>query len=61
MSRIIIRFKDGEHINLSADCMDMRDGWVMAWKGEELVVLAASSEINVCYMSEKREYESKTA
>lgn len=55
MTRVIIRFKDGEHINLSADCMDIRDGWIMAWKGEDLVVLANAAEINVCYMSEKKE------
>ena len=57
MTRVIIRFKDGEHINLSADCMDIRDGWIMAWKGEDLVVVANAAEINVCYMSEKKEVD----
>ena len=55
MSRVIIRFKDGEHINLQADCIDFRDGWIMAWSGDYLVVMANANEVNVCYISEKKE------
>ena len=55
MTRIIIRFKDGEHINLPVDCMDIRDGWIMAWRGEDIVVLAKADEVIVCYISEKKE------
>ena len=55
MTRVIIKFKNGEHINLPADWMDFRDGWVMAWNGENLVVVADATEVNVCYISEKKE------
>ena len=55
MTRLIIRFKDGEHLNLPVDCFDIRDGWVMAWRGEDLVVIARADEVNVCYISEKKE------
>ena len=54
MTRVILKFKDGEHINLQADCIDIRDGWIMAWRGEALVVVANADEVNVCYMSEKK-------
>lgn len=55
MTRVIIRFKDGEHINLPADSIDNRDGWLVAWNGENIVVIADMSEVNVCYLSEKKE------
>jgi hypothetical protein len=55
MTRVIIRFKDGEHLNIPADCIDIRDGWIMAWSGELIVVLAKAEEVNVCYISEKKE------
>ena len=55
MTRCIIRFKDGEFLNRDADCIDLRDGWVMAWNGEALVVIAKAEDVNVCYISEKKE------
>jgi hypothetical protein len=55
--RVIIRFKDGEYLNLPADCIDLRDGWFFAWNGEILVAMARESEVNVCYLSEKKEGE----
>ena len=55
MTRVIIRFKDGEHLNLPADCIDIRDGWLVAWRGEDIVVVAKMDEVKVCYISEKKE------
>ena len=55
MTRVIIRFKDGEHINLPAECIDIRDGWIVAWQGEDIVVIAKMEEVTVCYISEKKE------
>lgn len=55
MSRVVIKFKDGEHINLQADCIDLQDGWILAWRGDAIVVIAKADEVNVCYMSEKKE------
>lgn len=54
MTRVIIRFKDGNHVNLVADFIDLRDGLVMVWQGEKLVVIAKVDEVNVCYLTEKR-------
>jgi hypothetical protein len=55
MTRVIIRFKDGEHLNIPADGIDIRDGWIMAWKGEFLVVISKAEEIISCHISEKKE------
>ena len=55
MTRLIIKFKNGEHINLPADCIDIRDGWIVAWQGENIVVIANMDEVYVCYLSEKKE------
>lgn len=53
--RVIIRFKDGEHLNIPADCIDLRDEWVIAWNGESIVAIVKAEEVNVCYISEKKE------
>lgn len=55
MTRVIIRFKDGEHLNIPADCIDIRDGWIMAWWGDSIVALAKAEEIISCHISEKKE------
>lgn len=54
MTRVIIRFKDGEHLNIPADCIDIRDGWILAWKGEDIVAIAKAEEIISCHISEKK-------
>lgn len=55
MTRVIIRFKNDDHLNIPADCIDIRDGWIVAWKGEDMVAIARAEEVNVCYISEKKE------
>ena len=55
MSRCIIKFANGEYINLPADCIDIRDGWVMAWKGDYIVAIVKAEEVLACYISEKKE------
>lgn len=55
MSRCIIKFKNGEHVNISADCIDLRDDWIFAWKGDYIVVIVRAEEVVACYISEKKE------
>lgn len=52
MSRVIFQFKDGSHINIIADAIDLRDGFVMAWNGEGLVAIAKAEEIKSCHISD---------
>ena len=55
MTRVIFRFIDGTVLNLPAECIDIRDGWIMAWSGEDIVAIAKADEIISCHMSEKKE------
>lgn len=55
MSRVIIKLKDGTCINIPADGIDYREGWVIAWYGENIVAIAKGDEVTVCYLSEKKE------
>jgi hypothetical protein len=54
MTRCVIKFKDGELLNLVADYIDLRDGNVMAWRGESLVLIAKVEEVISCHLSEKK-------
>ena len=55
MARVVIKFKDGEHININGDYIDVRDEFIFAWNGEFMVAIARASEVNTCYISEKNE------
>lgn len=55
MAKGIIKFKNGEHINIPADCIDHREGWIYAWRGDDIVVIVRAEEVCACYISEKRE------
>jgi hypothetical protein len=55
VTRVIIRFKDGEHLNIPAECIDIREGWIYAWKGDYIVVIAKADDVITCYLSEKKE------
>ena len=53
MKRVIIKFKNGDHINIEADCIDLRDEFVMAWNGESIVVIVDAKEIISCHIAEQ--------
>jgi hypothetical protein len=55
MTRLIIRFKGDGQLNIAVDCFDLRDEWIMAWRGEDLVVIARAEDVNVCYIFEEKE------
>jgi hypothetical protein len=54
MTRVIIRFKDGEHMNIPADCIDIRDEWIFAWKGDFIVAIVRADDVVSCHLSEKK-------
>lgn len=57
MKRVIIKCNTGEHLNIQADCIDLRDGWIMVWRGDEVVAFVKSDVVDVCYLSEKNEVQ----
>lgn len=55
MKRIFVRFKNGETINLMGDCIDLRDGKVLAWNGDGLIMIADETEVAECHLTQKQE------
>ena len=55
MKKVIIKFSDNTFFNAPADFIDIRDGMVIAWDGENMVAVAKLDAINCCYLSDKKE------
>lgn len=53
--RLVVRFTDGTHVNISADCLDVREDWVIAWKDDFITFAAKTTLVDICYLSEKKE------
>lgn len=54
MTRALITLKTGSIINIPADSFEMRDEWVIAWKGDFIVAFVKAEEIAFCYISESK-------
>jgi hypothetical protein len=35
--------------------LDSKDGWIVAWQGDNIVAFADMEHVNICYLSEKNE------
>lgn len=55
MSRVIFKFKDDSFINIEADAIDTRDGFVMAWNGDFIVAVVNAQDLKSCHISERKE------
>lgn len=55
MSRVVVRFTDGTHVNLPGDYIDIRESHIAAWNGDNLVFIAKIENVEVCYLSEKKD------
>ena len=53
--RAVFKFNNGEYLNVPADSIDIRDGWVGAWNGESLVAIAKADVLDSCHLSDKKE------
>lgn len=54
MSKLIIKLKDGSYININADCLDYRKGYIMAWDGDIIVAIVKAKETISCHISKQR-------
>lgn len=53
--RISVEFIDGKYINIPADSMELKDdGYLIAWRGEDIVLVAQAGLIQEAHMSEKK-------
>ena len=57
MQRVVIKFKDGSHVNLPAMEIEHRGDHIFAWRGNYLIAVAALDSIVAAYVSEKRDDE----
>lgn len=55
MKRVIFKFKDGTHINISGDYLAREEVFVMAWDGDNLVAMVDKEQIQAVYLSEKND------
>ena len=54
MPRCVIKFKDGSHCNLTADCIVEKGEYIQVWYGEyHLVGIFLLSEVCAAYLTEK--------
>lgn len=53
MSRVIIKLNSGEYINIPAEQIDIREDWICAWNGEDLVAIAKAALVDSCHLIEK--------
>lgn len=54
MQRAVIKLKDASFINIYANAIDLREGWVMAWHDDMLVAIVREDEVEACYLSEQK-------
>ena len=52
MKKVVIRFKDGEYINVIADYIEMNGKDVVVWNDDDIVAITNTKEIISCHMSE---------
>lgn len=55
MKRFIVHLNDGEFLNVPADRMEIKENFVFAWKGEELVDMVDISAIISAHISTQAE------
>lgn len=53
MKRVVIKMKDGTHINTEADFLQRDDDFITAWNGDSISAIVQTDLISMAYMSEK--------
>lgn len=58
MKRVVFRFIEGmepNHMNIPGDCIDMRDGFIFVWDGENVVAIVRQDIVNYVCISERKD------
>ena len=53
MKRVIIKFKDGAHINIEADFLQRDEEFITAWNGNDIAAIVRTELIQMAYLSER--------
>jgi hypothetical protein len=54
VKKVVIRFKDGEFINVEADYIEMNGKDIVVWNDDNIVAITNTKEIVSCHMSVSR-------
>ena len=52
MTKVVIKFKNGEFINIHGDYIEMKNKDIIVWHKGEIVAITTTKEIVSCHMSE---------
>ena len=55
MKRVIIKLKDGAHINIEADYLQRDEEFITAWNGNDIAAIVRTELISMAYLSERVE------
>ncbi len=55
MTRVVVKFKNGEHINVVADTIEVKNSDIIVNNNGKIVVVTKIKEIISCYLCEQRE------
>ena len=53
MNRFVVLLNDGSHMNVPADRMELKENFLFAWMGAELIAMVDISAVICAHMSEK--------
>lgn len=54
MSKVVIKFKNGEFINIEGDYIELKSKDIIVWHKGEIVAITNTKEIVSCHMSVSR-------
>lgn len=54
MKKVVIKFKNGEFINIEADTIEINKSDIIVSNNGKIVVVAKTKEIISCHLSEQR-------
>lgn len=54
MSKVVIKLKNGDYINVEADYIEMQGKVIVVWNDDEIKAITNTKEIVSCHMSEQK-------
>ena len=55
MKRVVIKFKDGTHINTEADFLARDEEFITAWNGDSIAAIVRVELVLTAHLSERAE------
>ena len=52
MNRFVVLLNDGSHMNVPADRMELKENFLFAWRGAELIAMVDISAVICAHMSQ---------